>query len=252
MRSPSRAVPIALLAAGCFAPEIPPGGVCRAVCPLGEVCIDGACVDARDGDPSLVAHWRFDDPPDDGALDSSGHDHHASCTSCPTLVAGRIGGGYLFDDDDGHILVVPDDREDFRGLYTIAAWVYPDNTHDQIALLSKPFGTGTGNSWQLEMFDDDHVSLSGGAPHSLQSPGEIANEVWFHLAGTWDGETKRLYINGVEVAAEAATVEYDEQDIYLGGDLNGGAEALLWDGILDDLRVYRRALPADEVAGLAR
>lgn len=243
-------------APGCYAPAIEAGGACTTACPGGLACVDGICVAAGGdggggGDPSLVAHWRFDDPPENGALDSSGRGHHAACTACPELVDGRIGGGYYFDASDEQILVVPD-HPDFRGPYTIAAWVFVDSTHDQIALLSKPFGNGTGNSWQLEVLDDNRVSLSGGDPHSLDSPDELPEEAWHHLAGTWDGATKRLFIDGAPVAERAAKVEYDAHSIYLGGDQNGGDEVLHWDGVLDELRVYNRVLSDAELAALAR
>jgi hypothetical protein len=247
-----RGLPIIALAAGCYAPDIGAGGACETVCPGDLLCIEGVCVDTAGGDdPSLAAHWRFDDDPDDGALDSSGRGHDAACTTCPRLVVGKLGGGYLFDDSDEEILVVPD-HPDFRGPYTIAAWIYADSLHDQIALLSKPFGSDTGNSWQLEVLEDDLVSLSGGSPHSLRSPDAIPTEEWHHLAGTWDGATKRLFFDGALVAETDAGVEYDDHAIYLGGDQNNGAEALHWDGVLDDLRIYGRVLPGDELAVLAR
>lgn len=242
---------IVALAAGCYAPEVPAGGRCTAACPLGQVCIGDTCVDEADADESLVAHWRFDDPPGDGALDSSGRGHHARCTACPELVAGRIGGGYRFVAARGQILVVPD-HPDFRGDFTIAAWIWAEPTPDQIAILSKPFGSGTGNSWQLEVLGDDHVSLSGGSPHSLRSPGAITPGRWHHVAGTYNGTEKELFIDGVEVDEVDVDLEYDGHDIYLGGDQNGGVEVLHWDGILDDLRVYSRELSTEQIAALAR
>ena len=241
---------LAALAAGCYAPDLGAGGACTTACPGDLTCIEGVCVDvAGGGDPSLVAHWQFDDDPGDGARDSSGRGHDAACDACPRLVAGRLGGAYLFDASDDEILVVPD-HPDFRGPYTIAAWVYADATHDQIALLSKPFGSGSGNSWQLEVLDDDRVSLSGGSLHSLQSPDVLPAEEWHHVAGTWDGTTKRLFIDGALVAVADAGVEYDDHAVYLGGDQNAGTEVLHWDGILDDLRVYRRVLTDGEVEAL--
>ena len=49
-----------------------------------------------------------------------------------------------------------------------------------------------------------------------------------------------------------ASVDYDDHDVYLGGDQNSGAEVLQWDGVLDDLRVYDRELSEGEIADLAR
>jgi hypothetical protein len=253
MLAAMRGLPIIALAAGCYSPAVEPGGACTTACPGDLACVGGVCVDREggDGDPELVAHWRFDDPPGDGALDSSGRGHHGKCDACPTLVAGKVGGGYRFTAAIEQLLIVPD-HPDFRGVYTIAAWTLADATPDQIALLSKPFGGGSSNSWQLEVLEDDRVSLSGGSPHSLRSPDGIAAGAWHHLAGTWDGATKRLFIDGAQVAETDADVEYDDHAIYLGGDQNSGDEVLYWDGVLDDLRVYSRALPAAEIAALAR
>lgn len=258
LAAPMRGLPLLVLAAGCYAPEIAPGGACSTACPGDLVCVDGVCVNALGGgdggssDSSLVAHWKFDDPPDDrdGALDSSGRGHHATCRACPALVTGKLGGGYRFTAALGQILVVPD-HADFRGLYTIAAWIYAEPTTDQIAILSKPFGSGTGNSWQLELLEDDRVSLSGGSPHSLRSTDIIPTGEWHHVAGRFDGTEKELFIDGEEVDEVDVTVEYDGHDIYLGGDQNNGDEVLHWDGVLDDVRIYNRDLSDDEIEALA-
>ncbi len=249
-----RGLPILVLAAGCYAPEIRPGGACTTACPGDLTCVQGVCRDMVPGGDELppIAHWKFDDPPDDadGALDSSGRGHDATCRACPSLVPGRIGGGYRFTAALEQILVVPD-HPDFRGFYTISAWVFAEPTLDQIAILSKPFGDGTGNSWQLEVLEDDLVSLSGGSPHSLRSSNIIPPGEWHHLAGRFDGTEKELFIDGEEIDEVDATVDYDGHAIYLGGDQNNGDEVLHWDGVLDDLRVYNRALSDDEIEALA-
>ena len=244
--------------AGCYAPRIEPGSACTTVCPGGLVCIAGTCVAEDDGDGpdltrSLVAHWRFDDDPEDGVFDSSGRGHHATCQECPELVIGRMGGGYEFDAIFEEIIVVPD-HPDFRGPYTIAAWIYAESAGEgeQMAILSKPFGSGTGNSWQLELLGDGAVSLSGGDPHSLSSGGPLPAREWHHVAGRFDGVEKELFIDGKEVKEVDATVEYDGHAIYLGGDQNGGAEVLHWDGVIDDVRIYSRALEDAEIEALAQ
>lgn len=236
-------------AAGCYAPKIAPGGACSITCPGELACVDGAC-EAVAPDPALIAHWRFDDPPEDGVLDSSGRGHHGVCAACPELVPAVHGGGYRFTAARHQIITVPDDP-DFRGVYTISAWIRPEPTGTQLALLSKPFGSGTGNSWQLEVLDDDHVSLSGGDPHTLASPDPIERGKWHHVAGSWDGHEKELFIDGDKVIEVDATLEYDGHAIYLGGDQNRGEEVLYWDGVLDDLRVYDRELSSSEIADLA-
>lgn len=199
----------------------------------------------------LVAHWTFDDDPADGALDSTGHGHLATCQgACPTLVTGKIGGGYHFDPAASQNLVVPDDPA-FRGNFTVAAWFLADAGETSGSMMAKPVGTGSENTWQLELHGAGIVSLSGGTVHYLDSPA-LTQGVWHHAAGTWDGTTKRLYIDGVEVSSVASTSSYDNHELLLGADQNGGTTALYWAGTLDDLRIYDRALSADEIAALAQ
>jgi hypothetical protein len=75
---------------------------------------------------------------------------------------------------------------------------------------------------------------------------------WVHIAGTWDGTTKRLYIDGVLARSGTSQISYDTHDLYLGADENNGSLALPFDGVLDDLRVYSRALSLQEIAALAQ
>ena len=186
--------------------------------------------------------------------DATGNGHTGICVppACPSFITtGVKGGAYRFDPALNQFIVVPDSNA-FRGNFTIMAWMYSDNTTKQIAVMSKPFGTGTGNSWQLENMDDDKVSFSGGSVHSLESPNAVPQMTWTHVAGTWDGTTKRLYINGVLVASTASNISFDTHNVYLGADENNGNLALPFDGELDDLRIYNRVLPAQELLMLAQ
>lgn len=275
-------VSVAVLAA-CYAPKASPGAPCSSegTCPGSLMCIDNRCVapgtlpadaphadapadvatDAAivplDGPPdafvdqTLIAHWQFDDSPTDGALDSTGHGHTGTCaTACPTVVTGKVGMAYHFTAANQQVLTVPDSGA-FRGNVTIAAWMYADSATGA-AIMSKPVSTLSDNSWQLERLDTDVISFSGGSVHYLDSPMTIATGAWHHVAGTWDGTTKRLYVDGVPVASVAATLAYDTHPVYLGADQNNGTTVLYWDGAIDDVRVYSRVLNDSEIATLAQ
>jgi hypothetical protein len=273
----------ALLAA-CYSPQVSPGAPCspEGTCPGSLVCVENTCVppgttgtdaaidapsDARPDAPpdaamsvppdafvdlTLIAHWEFDDAPTDGALDSTGRGHTGTCaTACPTVVTGKLGMAYHFDASSQQALTVADST-DFRGDFTITAWMYADSTGSNMAIMSKPQGTGTGNSWQLELRDTNKLSFSGGSTHYLETPTNVAAGAWRHVAGTWDGTTKRLYIDGVLVNSVDSSISYDTHLVYLGADQNNGSTVLYWDGALDDLRIYNRVLSAAEIAALAQ
>lgn len=269
--------------AACYDPRVAPGSPCESndTCPTGLACLGGACLDPssyvpdasmhdapvdaarppidaldapRDAgpDPSLVAYWAFDDTPTDGVLDSTGRGHTAVCvTACPTLVTGKVGGAYSFSAAQMQALVVPD-HPDFHGSITIAAWVDANPSTGSLSALAKPVGSSTDNSWQLEVESNGKASFSGGSMHYLESPNPVSRQAWHHLAGTYDGTTKTLYVDGVAVAQVASTNTYDTHPVFLGADENSGAPALYWDGLLDELRVYSRVLSPAEIAALAQ
>ena len=126
-------VALLMVVAGCYGPKAQSGAPCASdgTCPTGLECRGGTCVlpgelldapvidvDAEPDalflqidaavdayvpdafvDTTLIAHWKFDDSPANGALDSTGRNHDGTCagTACPTLAAGHIGNSYQFD-----------------------------------------------------------------------------------------------------------------------------------------------------------
>ena len=84
------------------------------------------------------------------------------------------------------------------------------------------------------------------------APGTIVPGQWQHLASTWDGTTKPIYIDGVELATSGgAAIVYDAGPMLIGCDANTGSSAAFFVGSLDDLQIYDRALNAGEIGALA-
>ena len=86
--------------------------------------------------------------------------------------------------------------------------------------------------------------------------GSVPLGQWVHLAGTYDGNRVILYVNGVERARVAKTgaLVASSRPVLLGANANGtdplaGSEFLA--GGLDEVRLFSRALTANEVAALA-
>ena len=77
--------------------------------------------------------------------------------------------------------------------------------------------------------------------------------VWHHLAGTYDGSAARLYIDGVEVSETAASGSISTistGDLIIGGQYNSTSNEDFFHGLIDDVRVYYRALSGVEVLQL--
>ena len=72
---------------------------------------------------------------------------------------------------------------------------------------------------------------------------------WTHLAATYDGTTQRLYVNGVQVATKAVTgsISVSTGALRIGG--NGTWSDEWFAGLIDEVRVYNRALTRDRDPG---
>ncbi len=117
-------------------------------------------------------------------------------------------------------------------------------------------GTAVLDSWQLEDYADGSQAFTSndGSPQNgqiLSATGAIALGRWQHLALSFDGTTKRVYVDGTLRAQRAAgSIVYDGHAITLGCDDNVGVGEP-FTGALDELEIYDRALADAEIAALA-
>jgi len=95
------------------------------------------------------------------------------------------------------------------------------------------------------------VALSAGGTWYGASFGPLAANTWYHLVGTYDGDTLRAYVNGV--LATANPVPSDRPDLEsLPLELGARAGAASYfAGVVNGVRIYRSAISAAEVATLA-
>jgi hypothetical protein len=220
---------------------------------------DGGAPDARippdPDEPSLIAWYPLDTLEGGFTEDISGYGHHAQCAlACPSLAAGQVGMAMDFG-DVAHLRV--DNSDGFFDTpdgFTIAAWVMLEEPLGS-AVMSKMLDAQdtTKNSWQLEYSDQGvpAFTTANQDTHDVDSAQDpVPLDVWVHLAGTWDGATKRLYIDGVLEYELPFVVDFDGSDVLIGGDENNGEPALIFDSTIDEVRIYDRALDRDEILGL--
>ncbi len=245
---------------------------------LGDGAMDGAGMDASEGgldaapDVSL-ADGATDSAPD-GAIDvrtgllfelafddsttsdTSGGGHDARCAGmgCPTLDPMGVSGQAASFDGSGQYLVVDDDGTfELAGGFTVSTWVNLSAAVARTCFFTKPLGGASENSFALcadAQVPFMYVCGAGGC--SLQSASvSMPLDTWFHLAITNDGMTQRFYVDGAEAALSTIALAFDSSDaMVVGGDSDGGL-AFAMTGLLDEIRVYDRALSMDEIGVLA-
>jgi hypothetical protein len=232
----------------------------------------GAAADAATSDgpgggpptpePGLVGWWPLDEITDAVTRDHAGGGNHASLLMGPSLVPGRVGPRALDLSGNLDLAVIadpPDERLDFgAGDFTAAAWVKttqrPSGAPDLV--VKWPSTTTGGNmrgGWALTLPMGAALfkCYSGGNP-SVQVTGTPINDgAWHHVAGRKTATELALFVDGRLVATRphALGSVSNAAPLQLGG--FGNSSTLAFDGQLDDVRVYNRALTPQEIAALA-
>ena len=153
---------------------------------------------------------------------------------------------------DGERLDLPfrvDQSSKSNGL-TAAFWLKPDYSNlsnDQSVssmLLSSDDG---GSDWSLG-FSGKYPSLRSGL-QTLATPRQVLASEWIHLAVTFDPKVMRskIFINGVEFPFNSLGFDESSGRIIIGSDQEGSDPFV---GLLDDARIWNRALSHSEVLSL--
>ena len=101
--------------------------------------------------------------------------------------------------------------------------------------------------WVDHLGGDYHLTLgSSGLSGYLDSGQTPIVGQWQHLSATYDGTTARYYIDGTQVASRSVTGSVGNSNTWRIG-AYGRPPGGFFDGLIDDVRIYNRALSAGEV-----
>lgn len=208
----------------------------------------------------LVAWFPLEDS--DGMFSERVAGNNGSCvgSGCPVSVPGRVGNGQLFVNAQAQCIKVPHTAALNLPQLTISLWAF-QSVSGNLSLIAKPFGADFANSWQIETgiaTTTDSVSFTTAKDAVSNDYTVTPNDViqlnqWQHIAVTRDATMARLYVNGTERASTALLAQPldDGGTLAIGCDINGNGDALYYTGILDEVRIYNRALSPQSIAALA-
>ncbi len=208
--------------------------------------------------PGSVAFWR-------GEMDASdqiaGHNgtfyNGGSPTGSSLTTTGKVGGAFVFD-AAVHVRV-PDSADLRPSEITLEAWVYPypGAPSGFQTVMARGSSTGTDGAWWLEVFNGTArfwTKHAGSGMDVIQMNGVIPMNQWSHLAATFDGTTKRLYVNGAAIAEihGRSALAYDPAVVptTIGANWMNNGPAQGFYGRIDEASVYNRALQPQEISSI--
>jgi len=197
----------------------------------------------------LVGHWPLDGNADD--ISANGYDGVAA--GGVTYAAGVLGSAADFNGSDA-LIDCGDVPLGDTGALSIACWVRPRNIAQNWAgYVSKWTLDNSQRTFWLGQHSTDgwlRFGIYPGGPtaETFVDSGQVilANEEWTHVTCTYDGNIQRIYADAVEVVASP---ERNAAVVDRGGNLRFGivASANWFNGLIDDVRIYNRALAPGEL-----
>jgi len=214
---------------------------------------------AADVTTGLVSHWMLDDGAGSVALDSVGN-NHGTLQGDAAWAEGYVGGAILLDGNGDYIDCGNGPTFNITDAVTLAAWVqargdfaYPD--WSGIIMRGGP-NIDTFALYYYQPGKQIGFKTTGATPNWFASNSNTATAMfdgeWHHVAATYDGKIKIIYLNGVSLGSLAATgkIETSSGRVLLGAGRDQDPPTHYLAGRLDDARLYKRALSVADVKEL--
>ena len=177
-----------------------------------------------------------------------------------TFALGHVDQAFSFDGVDDQVLI-PHNADQNTGTITIDSWIKPSSSGHGRTILQKrdasPFPGIYGFS-----FETTHTPFAvangiqfaimiDGSFHQVISPANVlTNGVFQHVAATYDGSVMRIYVNGVEMASNSVSGTIDPVSAPLVIGRNVVVPSFAYQGLIDELRLFNRALLPTEIQSI--
>ena len=197
----------------------------------------------------LVGHWTFDgqDMAGERAYDRSGQNNTGLLTNGPTRAIGKIGQALSFDGADDYVDTA--DIDFAAGNFTLSAWFKTSVLKDQ-RILSK-YSAVNNQIWLMVLNDGTLEAgvYDGTSWRVATDPSSRSNNMWHHVAMDVTTSNIIFYVNGAQVGSDVHDNSFPvNNSTWNIGRNNDGTE--YFNGAIDDVRIYNRALSASEIKRL--
>ncbi|MFK7804541.1 MAG: LamG domain-containing protein [Anaerolineae bacterium] len=225
--------------------------------PIPEPTTPPTATPEPDLNTKLSAHYTFS-----GNANDSTENGNDGVVNGATLIEDRFGNAesaYDFDGIDDYIEIEHSKTIGLFARSSVSAWVYiePQAQPTWYTIIEKSDPERGGHSrWGLWLIRDRvEFCIQPGSTtthHCLDSAEPVEPDSWHHVVGVWTGDTIQLYIDGalsLEQTHGRDGISNTGRPLFFGTDLFN--DTVIYTKMqLDDVRIYQRALSAEEVTEL--
>jgi len=187
----------------------------------------------------LAGYWSFDEGSGSIARDASGNSNHGTLTNGPKWTQGKSGGALQFDGKNDYVNCGDDASLDIAGGFTIEMWLYP---HGDQGGNDKTYGYSfRKGQTRLSLFDDGNWNFADAT--QWNHVGTWVADEWQHFTITVDSSGNlTAYKNGAFSSTKTGySPAFDSGLLYI------TSTAYLFQGQIDEVKIYNRALTEAEV-----
>jgi hypothetical protein len=206
----------------------------------------------------LVGWWKFDEGSGAVAYDSSGNGNDGNLTNGPTWTTGKIGGALSFDGYNDRVKLPHNMINSFIDI-TVSFWFLENQNNNDHHHFFSAASLTTDNRFLLGLQSNgkfNYNDTENGSTKILFQYSETFT-TWSNIVLIRSVLGAELFINGT-LKAEAnftnTNLAIPQNGLWLGGDQDsvggGWSSSQQLNGLLDDVRIYNRALSAEEVQAL--
>ncbi len=204
-----------------------------------------------DSNSDINGLWHFNEGSGSTANDSSGNGNNGTLTNGPAWSSsGKFGNALQFDGVNDYVNIIKSDEFHFgTSSFAVAAWVNFSALTGVQNILA--FYVVTNNALQFA-WNTNHFTIWGETSTVLDTTGfSPALNTWYHVAFVRNGNVWNIYVNGTSYAnaVDTRTLNYPKDNVGIG---LLPTSLQYFNGKIDEVAIWNRALGANEVLGLYR
>jgi hypothetical protein len=200
------------------------------------------------GAGGLVAHYKLDETAGTIAADSSGNSNNGTLFGGPIWQpdGGILNGALQFDGVNDYVDCNNASILNIQDKITLACWIkIAAFTRAWQAVLAK--GDDSYLLCRSSVGNSIHFGLTGTSLGGFDGAAVVADSNWHHVAGVYDGADAMLYVDGVPDTAIPCTGQINTSNYKLFIGENSQIRGRYLKGLVDDVRIYSKALSEAEV-----
>lgn len=194
---------------------------------------------------NLVGQWNMNENLGSITFDSSGNSNNGNLLNSPTWVTGKFGNALRFNGSN-YVEISNNASLQLTNDCSIFLWINP-KVIGRECIIEKYWN----NEFSL-FLDSNHLEFQQGNPWQSKDSNIFQFQVgtWYNVGITRQNNVVTFYINGVAFgnANFTNTISSSNKPVRIGED--GDGSKARFNGLIDDVSLYSRALNANEVASL--